>query len=119
MKHKYFSIAEMTASETAKQRKIDNTPNAIQLANLDELMTVLDQIRAAYGKPIRVTSGFRCEVLNKAVGGVKTSAHLYGYAADLQVTGDLDAFYKFVLHYLREKKILFDQLIFETSGKTR
>lgn len=83
---KYFTVEELCKSDTAKARGIDNTPNAEQRNNLEELITnVLDPLREAYGKPIYVNSGFRCPALNKAVGGVGNSEHLTGNAADIDV----------------------------------
>ncbi len=81
---KYFTIAELTASTTAKARGIDNTPGAAELANLENLVNfLLDPLRELYGKPITVSSGYRCARLNSAVGGSSTSEHRYGMAADI------------------------------------
>lgn len=81
---KYFSIEEMTKSDTAKAKGIDNTPNQEVIDNLAKLIeVVLDPLREWYGKPIYVNSGYRCEALNKAVGGVSNSFHLYGQGADI------------------------------------
>lgn len=81
---KYFTIAELTASATAAERGIDNTPASSVKANLTALVdNVLDPLREAYGHPIRVTSGYRCRELNSAVGGVSNSQHLTGEAADI------------------------------------
>ena len=76
MKHMYFELDEFIRSDTAKKYGIDNTPTFAIVAHLDELVeSILDPLRAAYGKPITVTSGYRCNSLNKAVGGADTSAH--------------------------------------------
>lgn len=81
---RYFTIKELTASDTAKARKIDNTPSESVKVNLNRLVeNVLDPLREKWGKPIHVNSGYRCPALNKAVGGSKTSDHLYGQAADI------------------------------------
>lgn len=81
---KYFTIDELCKSNTAKLKGIDNTPNAIQISNMEELINnVLDPLREAYGSPIYVNSGFRCESLNRAVSGAKNSEHLSGCAADI------------------------------------
>lgn len=83
---KYFTVNELCKSDTARLRGIDNTPNAIQISNMEELIkNVLDPLRETYGKPINVNSGFRCPALNKAVGGAKNSEHLSGCAADIDV----------------------------------
>ena len=77
-------MAEMTNSETAKKRGIKNEPNPTQRANIETLVNeLLDKVRERWGKPLRVTSGFRCDELNTAVGGVKKSHHTLGCAADI------------------------------------
>lgn len=83
---KYFTINELTNSQTAKQRGIDNTPPKEVVLNLVKLVdNVLDPLRERYGKPIRVTSGYRSEELNRSLKGSKTSHHLKGQAADITV----------------------------------
>lgn len=80
----YFTIDELCASTVAKIKKIDNTPSEEVKKNLVALIeNILDPLRMEYGKPITVNSGYRCPALNKAVGGVPTSDHLRGMAADI------------------------------------
>ena len=83
--HKYFTLEELTKSETALSYGIDNTPPERFVPNLHRLMDYLDRVREAYGKPIRVSSGYRCYDLNRAVGGADDSQHKLGLAADLIV----------------------------------
>lgn len=81
---KYFTIKELTKSSTAEANGIDNTPTQEVERNLTALVdNVLDGVRAIYGKPITVNSGYRCPELNKAVGGSATSDHVKGFAADI------------------------------------
>jgi hypothetical protein len=81
---KYFTIKELCASGTAKARGLDNTPGQQEVANLTNLVDyLLDPLREMYGKPIRVTSGYRSPKVNSAVGGSATSEHRYGMAADI------------------------------------
>lgn len=81
---KYFTIKEMESSNTADRKKITNHIPEDLLPNMEDLVNnVLDPLREAYGKPIRVTSGYRCEALNKAVAGAKNSDHLKACAADI------------------------------------
>lgn len=81
---KYFTIKELTKSSTAEAKGIDNTPTPEVERNLTALVEkVLDPLRAIYGKPITVNSGYRCPELNKAVGGSATSDHVKGFAADI------------------------------------
>ena len=83
---KYFTIHELTHSDTAHQKGIDNTPPpAIKVKLTSMINNLLDTIREAWGGPITVNSGYRCPVLNKAVGGASTSQHQKGEAADITV----------------------------------
>jgi hypothetical protein len=85
---KYFSISELTHSDTAVSLAIDNTPTAAAVPLLIELIDrVLDPIREHWGLPIRVTSGYRCPELNEEVGGVEDSWHMDGCAADITALG--------------------------------
>lgn len=106
-KIKYFSLYEFLNSATAKRLGIDNTPTFEVVDNLNKLADYLDVIREKVGKPILISSGFRCNVLNKAVGGVSNSQHQKGLAADL-ICGDMESLEK----VLRETGG-FDQLIKE------
>ena len=81
---KYFSLQELCASDTARRLHIENVPDSAQLENLDRLVTtLLDPLREIWGSPLIVSSGFRCKELNKLVGGVNNSYHLFGLAADI------------------------------------
>jgi len=82
---KYFSISEMLKSDTAiKQRLWNGAPKEAE-ENLRALVDeVLDPLREAYGRPIRVTSGYRCPKLNRLVGGSPNSQHMRGEAADIR-----------------------------------
>ena len=83
---KYFTIAELTRSDTARRLGIDNKPPASAVKALTLLVDeVLDPVREAWGGPIRVNSGYRCPELNKAVGGSPSSQHQRGEAADITV----------------------------------
>ena len=76
---KYFTINELCASSTAARLGIRNIPNEEIKSNLIALVdNVLDPLRTSYGKPIIVSSGYRCLALNQAVGGSKTSQHVKG-----------------------------------------
>lgn len=117
-----FTLAEMVASDTAKKLKIDNTPTLADIYHLEELCKMLLQpIRDAYGKPIKVTSGFRCRKLNQAVGGSPSSAHMRGYAADIKpVSGSYKEFEAFVVDFLMaHPEIKFDQVLLERKGNTK
>ena len=113
----YFTINELIASDTAKAKGIDNSPKTAVRANLVALIeTLLDPLREAWKSPIKVTSGYRCGVLNKAVGGASTSAHLYGCAADIvPLNGKIAEFKAFCKNYFGSRRHLYDQVILEQS----
>lgn len=81
-----FTLAEMIHSNTAIARKIKNEPNETQIECLRLLCeNVLQPLRDAIDEPMFINSGFRSLELNKAVGGVPTSQHTKGQAADVRV----------------------------------
>ncbi len=113
---KYFTRAELCASATARAADLDNTPPPAVAVKLDNLIThCLDPIREAWGKPIRVTSGFRCPVLNRAVGGTQDSQHVRGEAADITVGNEADNRRLFDIIRAKDSGLAFDQLIYEGS----
>ena len=80
----HFTIEELYASKTAKEKGINNKPNMQQMINLVYLAAyVLEPLRVAMNEPIKIGSGFRSRELNAAVGGVYNSQHCKGQAADL------------------------------------
>lgn len=86
---KSFTLRELTKSETAARYGIDNKPNPEFTVNLQKLCeTVLQPIRDEYKKPIVVSSGYRCPLLNKILRGVSGSDHLLGAAADIHSVSD-------------------------------
>ena len=113
----YFTISELVASDTAKAKGIDNSPTTEVRANLVALIeTLLDPLREAWKSPIKVTSGYRCAALNKAVKGSSTSAHLYGCAADIvPLNGKIAEFKEFCRKYFDVRRHLYDQVILEQS----
>lgn len=108
---KYFTIEELCKSATATAKKIDNTPSRAVVEALEALVyNVLDPLREAYGKPIRVNSGYRSPRLNLVVGGAANSQHLRGEAADI-TTGTKEGnkwLYDYIFRHLP-----YDQLINE------
>ena len=112
---KYFSIDELCASSTARQRNIPNVPSDLSVRNLILLVdNILDPLREAYGKPIRVNSGYRSIALNKAVGGASSSQHMTGQAADITAGSRKENQKLFDL--VQKLKLPFDQLIFEKGS---
>lgn len=112
---KYFTLAELLQSNTALACKIPNLPTWQQVENLNRLVsTILDPVRALYGKPIKVSSGFRSPSLNAKVGGVSNSQHKQGLAADLQANNLSD-----LKQAILSANVPFDQLIEEQKGATK
>lgn len=108
----HFTIEELYASETAHKLGIDNTPSVQKMINLVYLAAyVLEPLRVAMNRPIKIGSGYRCEKLNKAVGGVYNSQHMKGQAADICIDGDIE-FGKRIFNYIKDH-LPFDQLIWE------
>ena len=99
IKSEFFTLAELAKSETAARHKIDNTPSASIVANLQYgVDMVLDPLRRLYGQPIKINSGYRSSQLTKLVGGVPNSWHQLGNAADIHISS------------AEEAKILFNNL---------
>lgn len=83
----HFTLSELTASNKANQLGIDNTPPQELVPRLVLLAEMLERIRSTLNVPIMVTSGYRCDELNRAVGGVRSSGHTHGIAADFVAPG--------------------------------
>lgn len=114
----YFSLEEFLTSSTARQKSIENLPSWWIIENLCDLGLFLDDIRSEWGSGIKVTSGYRIDKLNSAVGGVPNSVHRLGWAADIvPANGKFDEFVEFLKSYLKGKD--FDQVIIEKKGKNK
>ncbi len=107
---KHFSLEEFTNSDVAVRKGIDNTPSAEIVENLKMVASVLEVIRELAGLPVRISSGYRCAALNRVIGGVASSAHVQGLAADISVPGMTP---KELAVMIRDAGIVLDQLIFE------
>ena len=94
----YFTIKEMTKSQTAELYHIDNTPTKEVVENLKKVMYILDMVRVHMGKPIFINSGYRCKKLNEMIGGVQKSMHTKGLAADFRTEGkeDINRMFEFL-----------------------
>lgn len=82
---KDFSYREFERSEVADAKHICNVITSFDVRDSIQALTenVLQPLRYAWGKPLKVNSGYRCKALNAAVGGVPTSQHVKGEAADI------------------------------------
>lgn len=108
---KYFSFTEMISTSSTVQE--NNLPDWDDINRLLELCRwILDPVREMYGKPIVVTSGFRTSFLNRLVGGVSTSQHMQGLAADLRCDDP-----KALFDLIAESNLPFDQLIYYQKKK--
>lgn len=115
----HFALAEFTRSAKAAQLRLDNTPTGKALENLKRTAEILERVRAHLGVPIIITSGYRGPVLNKAVGGVTSSDHLQGLAADVVVPsyGTPYEVAKALAPHIDALGI--GQVIYEVSGRSR
>ncbi|WP_027450835.1 D-Ala-D-Ala carboxypeptidase family metallohydrolase [Xylanibacter brevis] len=106
----HFTLQEMMASGTAIRLGLKNEPGEKEVEALRHLCEeVLEPLRQRFGRII-IASGYRCEALNKAVGGVKNSQHMRGEAADIHCGSQQTAqrYYLFI-----SKHLVFDQLLLE------
>ena len=98
-----FTLEELIRSD--RHPDIDNIPLPEERSNLIALTVhVLQPLRDIYGKPMHVNSGYRSPALNRAVGGVPTSQHVKGQAADIRCDEPMK-----LLQLMRENNIVFDQ----------
>jgi zinc D-Ala-D-Ala carboxypeptidase len=108
----HFTLEELSFSETAARRGLDNTPGPIVVANLGLVAAVMEEIRTLLGgRPIAVHSGYRSPQVNKAVGGAATSAHCFGLACDF-ICSEFGTPYDVALA-IQTSDIEYDQLILE------
>jgi zinc D-Ala-D-Ala carboxypeptidase len=110
----YVSLAEVTRSDTAKRKGVDNNPTPEHLENLKVICDeVFDKVREHFGVPIFISSGYRSAALNKAIGGSNTSDHSLGRALDLDQDGHGNGVTNMdVFKYIKDN-LEFDQLIYE------
>lgn len=111
---KNFTLEELLRSSTATRRgyKEQFNPGPEVISNLQGLCTnILQPLREIIKMPVFVSSGYRCERLNKAVGGVKGSQHLTGEAADLQAVGSMEN--RELFEAIKNSKLAYDQLLWE------
>ena len=122
----HFTLGEFLRSEKAQKLELPNVPLKCHITSMRNLCVhSLEPIRQHLGLPLLITSGYRCEALNRAVGGVSHSQHLYGEAADITIpkahrpfghpTDEQTArlIYSYAQQYAE-----FDQLILEHRGNT-
>lgn len=109
----HFTLEEMEASDTARRLGICNKAPSGVVRNLGYLSNnLLEPLRTLVDKPIYISSGYRCERLNKVVGGSATSQHRYGQAVDIQVFGLSP---KSLYTIIKNSDLQYDQLILEKT----
>ncbi len=116
MVSKNFSWREVTRSGTCERAGIDNTPGPLEQARLQAIvLNVMQPLRNAMGRPIRVTSGFRSPACNVKIGGATESQHMKGEAIDFQdPAGNLAEMF----YYIKDN-LPFDQLIWEKGDNNQ
>ena len=108
---KHLTLAELTTSQTATRRGISNKAPMHVIENLKLVAEkILEPTRAHFGKPIRISSGYRSPELNRAVGGSKNSQHVTGQALDLQATNGITNAQ--IFNYIKDN-LDFDQLVWD------
>ena len=105
-----FSLQELTFSQVASRRGIDNTPSEKVIDNLERLAFFLEQVRKIFNKPFLINSGYRSREVNEAVGGSKTSQHCEGCAVDFNVKGMSPSA---VVRAIVDNDVPYDQVILE------
>ena len=111
----HFTLAELTASETAARNGWDNTPTDDEIKNLTRTAQLLEMVRDTVGKPVIVTSGFRSKQVNDAVGSSDRSQHRIGCASDFRVPGMTPAE---VVRACVDANLPYDQIIVEFDAWT-
>lgn len=114
---KYVTYKEVTFSNTASAQGIDNTPGTAELSRLKLVCAAcFDAIRDHFGKPLTVSSGFRCPELNKAIRGANNSQHMEGEALDIIPCGSAPTPKE--MYEWAKDNIDYDQLILEGINKS-
>ena len=111
----HFKLGEMTKSSSHPE--VYNIPTHEAIANLKRVCGWLEVLRKRNGKPIIINSGYRSPQLNKKIGGVPTSNHLTGCAADIRVA-DMEQLIRYaaiLLDYADESHQDFDELLIERN----
>lgn len=113
-----FSLFELTVTNKAGLQDLNRMLTSEQIVKLTEVAKMLEQIRAFIGKPLIVTSAYRCPEVNKAVGSSDHSQHLLCEAADFVPSGmDIGDGFRDVWRIVKHGDLKVGQLIFETAER--
>lgn len=116
---KHLSLAEVSRSETAKRKGINNTPSGEHLENFKKLAeNIFEPIREHFGVPIHISSGYRSKELNAAIGGSATSQHCSGEAIDIDMDGSASGVTNAQVFNFIKDNLQFDQLIWEFGSNS-
>lgn len=107
----HFTLDEFVMSQTAVRRGINNAPTDLIIPVLKRTAETLEVVRQLLGKPIVISSGYRCAELNAAVGGSKKSMHMTGQAVDFTCPS-FGTPYR-IVDALMQSHLVYDQLIYE------
>lgn len=105
-----FTLEELTHSDLAVRKGLNNDPTTDIISNLSRLAILLEQVRKCLNRPISINSGYRSPEVNKAAGGQPNSQHLLGCAADIKVSGMTP---NEIVKVIIQSDIQFDQMIRE------
>lgn len=111
----HFTLEELAGTSVKKYKEQNLEEAKKNMGKMYMLAGFAERIREIVGKPIIVTSAFRCVKLNNAVGGSLTSQHLNAEAIDIKVSGKTS---EELLQILVASDLKYDQIIWETSGRT-
>ena len=111
-----FTMSELIDSKIANKNSIVNVPDIKSLDNLLNLIVYcLQPIRNLFDKPMIITSGYRCDKLNKLVGGTSNSQHVLGCAADFKINNFSP---EYIVKTVKNSNVEYDQLINEYNSWT-
>jgi zinc D-Ala-D-Ala carboxypeptidase len=109
---KDFTLEELIQSGAAEAAAIKNIPTNAEALNLTALAeNILQPIRDHFKRPVTITSGYRCQKLNRLIGGQPDSQHMKGQAADIKIAGVKNSdIYQFIFNNLRFDQVIAEQL---------
>jgi len=114
----HLDLAEVTRSDSAKRKGIDNTPTPEHIENFKKLaQNIFEPIRKHFVVPIHISSGYRSKALNTAIGGSLTSQHCSGEAIDIDMDGSANGVTNKMVFEFIKANLNFDQLIWEFGTK--
>lgn len=114
----HLDLSEVTRSDSAKRKGINNMPTPEHLENFKKLAeNIFEPIRKHFGVPIMISSGYRSKALNTAIGGSLTSQHCTGEAIDIDMDGSSNGVTNKMVFEFIKSNLNFDQLIWEFGTK--